>query len=209
MRRIGRIGNLTSRVQIPAATCETLDPRIRRTRELLQQALGNLLKKKEFDKISVHDITDLATVNRATFYDHYTDKYALLEAMVGCRFHQLLAEREVQFDGTCGSALKALVLAASEYLTGMQGPDGTRQVEPHMESAMIAVVRRILMEGLRKHPPTSGIAVELVAATASWAIYGAVREWTNTANRCAPSELATTVMTMVSPILQLPFGEAR
>ena len=39
-------------------SCEVLDPRIRRTRELLQQALGKLLEVKEFDKISVQDITD-------------------------------------------------------------------------------------------------------------------------------------------------------
>jgi AcrR family transcriptional regulator len=187
-----------------ATVCETLDPRIRRTRDLLQQALDKLLEKKEFEKISVHDITELATVNRATFYDHYTDKYALLEAMVGCRFHQLLAQREVQFDGTCTSALKALVMAVSEYLTRLQGPEGGRQIEPHMESAIIAVVRRLLMEGLAKHPPQNGISAEMVAATASWAIYGAAKEWAHTADRCPPDRLADTVLTLVSPILHLP-----
>ena len=81
--------------------CESLDPRIRRTRQLLQQALGKLLETKEFDKISVQDIADAATVNRATFYDHYADKSALLECVVGSRFHELLAERDIRFDGSC------------------------------------------------------------------------------------------------------------
>jgi len=189
-------------------TCEIVDPRIRRTRQLLQQALEKLLETKEFDKISVHDIADLATVNRATFYDHYTDKSALLVAMVGCRFHQLLAEREVQFDGTCASPLRALVLAVSEYLVRMQGPAGSREPEPHMESAMIAVVRHILLEGLQKHPPKNGVAVELAAAAASWAIYGAVKEWARMPERCPAGELAPTVMAMVAPILQVPFREA-
>jgi len=90
---------------------ETLDPRIRRTRRLLQQGLGKLLESKEFEKISVQDIADAATVNRATFYDHYADKFALLECLVASRFQELLAERNVQFDGTCASALKAMVLA--------------------------------------------------------------------------------------------------
>src|ERR1017187_5874961 len=108
---------------------ETVDPRIRRTRQLLQQALEKLLETKEFDRISVQDIADQATVNRATFYDHYTDKSALLVAMVGCRFHQLLAEREVQFDGTCAAALKALVLAVSEYLTRMRSEEHTSELQ--------------------------------------------------------------------------------
>ena len=56
---------------------EIVDPRIRRTRQLLQQALAKLLETKEFEKISVQDITEAATLNRATFYDHYGDKFAL------------------------------------------------------------------------------------------------------------------------------------
>jgi AcrR family transcriptional regulator len=188
------------------STCETVDPRIRRTRQLLQQALEKLLETKEFDKISVQDIADQATVNRATFYDHYADKSALLTAMVGCRFHQLLAERQVQFDGTCASALKALVLAVSEYLTRMQGPEGTRELQPHMESAVIAAIRHILMEGLRKHPPKDGITAELVAAAASWGIYGAVKEWANTPGRPPAERMAIAVMAIVVPVLQVPFA---
>jgi AcrR family transcriptional regulator len=155
----------------------------------------------------VQDIADQATVNRATFYDHYNDKSALLVSMVGCRFHQLLSERQAQFDGTCGSALKSIVLAVAEYLGRMQGTDGKREIEPHMESAMIAVLRQILMEGLRKHPRTDGISPELTAAAASWAMYGAVKEWANTADRGPSEELALTVMRMVSPILQVPIHE--
>src|SRR5580700_10727219 len=127
------------------AVCETLDPRIRRTRDLLQQALDKLLETKEFEKISVHDITEAATVNRATFYDHYADKFALLECTVGSRFHDLLTDRRVQFDGTCASALKAIVVAVCDYLRGLRGPDGTRALEPHMQSAIIAVVRRMIL----------------------------------------------------------------
>src|ERR1700732_4678232 len=92
-------------------SCETIDPRIRRTRQLLQQALHKILEKKEFDEISVQDITEIATVNRATFYDHYTDKFALLECMVGTDFNELLAKRGVQFDEGCASAQKAIVVA--------------------------------------------------------------------------------------------------
>ena len=59
--------------------CNRLDPRIRRTRQLLQDALRKLLDQKGFDDITVQDITEAATLNRATFYAHYPDKFALLE----------------------------------------------------------------------------------------------------------------------------------
>jgi len=82
-------------------SCEPTDPRVRRTRLLLVQALQKVLEKKEFEEVTVQDITDAATVNRATFYDHYKDKFALLECVVGSEFQELLAERGVQFDGGC------------------------------------------------------------------------------------------------------------
>ena len=59
-----------------------LDPRVRRTRKMLQDALAQLLKEKEFDKISIGDIAEASTLNRATFYDHYPDKFALLHSLV-------------------------------------------------------------------------------------------------------------------------------
>jgi AcrR family transcriptional regulator len=183
------------------SVCEPIDPRIKRTRQLLQQALENLLETKEFDKISVQDVAAAATVNRATFYDHYADKFALLECMVGGRFHELLSRRELQFDGSCASALQAIVLSVCEYVTRMAGPAPKRQLEPHMESAIIAVIRRMLLDGLEKHSSPDGIPPALVAATAAWAIYGAVKEWTLTPDRSTPEELANTVTTLVSPVM--------
>src|ERR1700755_1000620 len=102
---------------MPISDCEVLDPRIRRTRHLLQGALHTLMQTKGFDEISVHDIAEAATVNRATFYDHYTDKFALLEATVAGGFHVLLHQRNICFDGTCPSAAGAIILAACDYLT--------------------------------------------------------------------------------------------
>ena len=186
---------------------ECLDPRIRRTRQLLQQALEKLLETNEFDKISVHDIAGAATVNRATFYAHYPDKFALLECLVASRFHELLAQRGVQFDN-CSSALKAIVMAVCDYLTLTQAPDSNRRLEPHMESAIIAVVRRMLLEGLTRHPSGNAAAApELIASTASWAIYGAAKEWVQTPDRCPSEEIANTVTTLVSPILHLAQGQ--
>lgn len=58
------------------------DPRIVRTRNLIIDAFLNLIKEKDFDTISVKDITEQATINRATFYRHFPDKYELLEKIL-------------------------------------------------------------------------------------------------------------------------------
>jgi len=185
-------------------TCEeTVDPRIRRTRQLLCQGLEKLLREKDFDKISVQDIADAATVNRVTFYDHYPDKFALLVCVVGSRFQELLTARNIKFDGACSSALKGIVLSVCDYLSGTLGTDADRrrQLEPHLESAVIAVVRRMFLEGLRRHPGPTQVPPEIVATTLSWAIYGAAQEWAQTSNRCSSDEAVETILMLVSPIL--------
>jgi AcrR family transcriptional regulator len=55
-----------------------MDPRVLRTRRLLQDALLALARQKAFSEITVADVTDRATVNRSTFYQHYPDTDTLL-----------------------------------------------------------------------------------------------------------------------------------
>ncbi|KKX53667.1 TetR family transcriptional regulator [Brevibacillus borstelensis cifa_chp40] len=55
-----------------------IDPRVRRTRQLLQDAFTSLIQEKGYEAITVQDITERATLNRATFYLHYRDKQDLM-----------------------------------------------------------------------------------------------------------------------------------
>jgi AcrR family transcriptional regulator len=189
----------------PVSDCEVLDPRIRRTRQLLKEALSKLMQTKPFDEISVQDIAEAATVNRATFYDHYTDKYALLESTVAGGFHQLLHQRGVQFDGTCPSAAGAVILATCDYLTQTHGNSEVcnRQsaFEPLVDAAVTAAIRRVLAKGLSHHPSTIPLATEMIASAASWAIYGAVKQWSTTPNHPPAEEIVPAILALVLPIL--------
>jgi AcrR family transcriptional regulator len=183
--------------------CERLDPRIRRTRQLLQDALRRLLVEKEFDKISVQDIAEAATVNRATFYAHYPDKFALLEEWVRVSFLKLLSQRNVTFDGTCSSAFRAIILAVCDYLVETRKSLSSRQhqFEPFLEGTVIDQIRELLMEGFNRHPMERRISPETIAAAASWAIYGAVKQWVNSENRQEAEEFVTVVMELAQTIL--------
>ncbi len=54
------------------------DLRIKRTHKMLREALISLTLEKEFDAITVKDISERAMINRTTFYLHYEDKHDLL-----------------------------------------------------------------------------------------------------------------------------------
>lgn len=57
------------------------DKRAIKTRKAITNALAELLSEKELRKITVQEISDLADVNRVTFYKHYLDIYDLYEKM--------------------------------------------------------------------------------------------------------------------------------
>jgi AcrR family transcriptional regulator len=58
------------------------DLRILKTRENIKTSFINLLLVKNFKDITVQNIIDEALIGRSTFYDHYYDKYDLLEHLV-------------------------------------------------------------------------------------------------------------------------------
>src|SRR5271167_4117222 len=130
-----------------------LDPRIRRTRQMLFKAFQDLLTEKTFQLITVQDIAERSTLNRATFYDHFTDKFALLEAMMGERFSTLIASRMAGSEGTCEASLRQLILAACDFLaeasSGCQKHQ--RQFEPLVESRVKTILREYLLVGIRNH----------------------------------------------------------
>lgn len=53
------------------------------TKQSLINAFFNLASKKDFEKITIADITRGAQVNRATFYAHFNDKYDLIDFIMG------------------------------------------------------------------------------------------------------------------------------
>ena len=65
------------------------DRRVRRTRRQLQAALAALLQEKELKDITVRELTQLADVNRGTFYSHYKDLYDMRQQMEEELFQQL------------------------------------------------------------------------------------------------------------------------
>ena len=74
------------------------DPRVRRTRRILQDSLGALLENKSFSSLSITDICKQADIARVTFYQHYDSKEALLLASVTnffADFHQTIDQEKV------------------------------------------------------------------------------------------------------------------
>jgi len=95
---------------------EKLDPRIRRTRNYIQEAFQSLLEEKSFKSITVREITERAEVNRATFYAHHKDKYELLNETLRTIFQEELEHRALNVCHYSQANLRALVMTVCEFI---------------------------------------------------------------------------------------------
>jgi AcrR family transcriptional regulator len=66
-----------------------VDRRIVKTQQAIKKALLELMNEKNFDDITIQDISDRANVNRSTVYLHYLDKYDLLDKMIDEHINEL------------------------------------------------------------------------------------------------------------------------
>src|ERR1700732_2064114 len=179
-------------------TTETTDPRILRSRRMLGDALVRLLNRKEFADISIQEIADEATLNRATFYLHYPDKNALLQAMTAVRFRDLIARRGLSFTD-CDGALRAIAPGVCDYLAETAGCPSQLAKMP-LEGSIIPAVEGMFQKGAEKHATAPGTDPNLLATTAAWAIFGAARRWHQTPDRIPAEEMAAKIEAMVKPI---------
>ena len=178
---------------------ETTDPRILRSRRLLMDSLAKLLIKKDFEDISVQEIADEATLNRGTFYLHYPDKNALLQAMTGTRFRDLMERRAITFTD-CKGAVRAIALGVCDYLAENTSCPGQLARIP-LESSIIPVVEGMFKEGISRHALAPGFDAGLLATAAAWAVFGAARRWLQTPDRIPAEEMAARIETMIGPVM--------
>lgn len=138
-----------------------MDRRALRTRQALHQALIGLILERDYDGISVADITQAANVGRSTFYAHFTDKDDLLRAGADSLRAILLHEHSSEVAGE--HRPESRPLGFSRFMTAhladqlplyralMRGRAGaiiTEQIRHYIAE----IVRAGLAEGDRKAP---------------------------------------------------------
>lgn len=58
---------------------QKIDRRIRKTKKVLLESLTKLMSKKKINNITIKELTDLADLNRSTFYLYYKDIFDMVE----------------------------------------------------------------------------------------------------------------------------------
>lgn len=187
---------------LPNPKEEKLDPRVKRTRSLILQSFGELLAEKGFESISVQDVTDKAQINRATFYDHFVDKYKLLDYWISQMFRQEIEKRMLNACHYTPENLRNLILAVCEFLSTMH----SECAQPHQQFESLAegTIKKIIFD-LLSHwlkQTNSTISTEIPATVATWAIYGLASLYSHSKKRPALERFVDEALPLVAVNLE-------
>jgi len=181
---------------------EKLDPRVKRTRNLILRSFESILTEKGFESISVQDVTDKAEINRATFYAHFHDKYALLDYSIRQMFMHEIEKRTLNACHYTPDNLRNLILAVCEFLSNMH----SECAQPHQqfESLVEGTIKKIIFDLLSYwlKQTNSKISTDIPATVATWAIYGLASLYSHNKKRPALEKFVDEALPLVAVNLE-------
>ena len=187
-----------------------VDPRVRRTRELIVRAFGELVKEKGHRGLTVQEIAERATVNRATFYDHFRDQYELLDYYISEAFRRELRRRLPATPGLDQETLRVLVLAVCDFLskleTGCRQRSDRQFIRPMVEAQVQSELNEVLLGWIVTAPQKASgrrATPENTASVVSWAIFGAGLDWSRNGGDKSAEGFADEVLAVIVEGLQL------
>lgn len=161
-----------------------VDPRIIRTRKLLIEAFIKLTLKKDFKDITIKDITDEATVNRATFYAHFNDKYDLMDTGITEDIFESIVKELNHHSRLNEETIVNIFLTLTRFHT-KTSTELSSQCRRSYESFSSIIEQKIKKElenlfyslHLKQQPNLDAEALKIGSAVLSWGIYGASVDW--------------------------------
>jgi len=170
---------------------------------LMMQAFNDLLEeKRNIYSISVYDIAARATVNRATFYAHFEDKFAFLEQWMTEKFKAIIGKRVPEDAEFNEDTLRILVRTLFDFLVRFRQylTPGDKQFEPMFEIAMQKELHRLLLHWLGEGtvPGYSREQAEATALVVSWGIFGSALQGSRDSQNRSAETMTRSVMEVVT-----------
>lgn len=158
------------------------DPRVLRTRQLIKEAFGTLLQKKGFDAITIKDIAQKAAINRATFYAHYEDKYALLEDIIEQAFNKMFPEQILDAQEFTDEICNKLIIMTYNYILAfyktcrMDSKSIATLVDEKIRNMLKQMLESIFLKG-HTFRAKDNLNIKMISAMTCSAIYGGAYSW--------------------------------
>ena len=157
------------------------DRRSLRTRNLINNALLELLFERRYETITVQDILDRANIGRSTFYTHYYDKEdvltSIVEQMLGT-FNQQFSQRNGEQGIVPGLELFEHVQQHYQYFQAMLRGYAGEVLWEAAQKALGKTIERSLVS-IYQDKPGSSIPWPLIAQYLAGAFLSSMKWWLN------------------------------
>ncbi|MFF2910640.1 TetR/AcrR family transcriptional regulator [Paenibacillus sp. NPDC057934] len=186
---------------MPISEVNASDPRVIRTRQLIIDAYIDLLTTKEFNAITVSDISKLATINRATFYAHFTDKFSLTDSYFSASFMDFVNKRVGSEADLSEETIKLIVISLCEYhvTTNQICKRNYEAIASYVEKDIKAYLEDIIFKIMVNDcKDTAEDTLRIAANILTWSIYGITYRWNMEKRPETPQEFAVKIL----PILK-------
>lgn len=158
------------------------DPRVTRTRRLIEKAFFAALEEKGFEGLSVQDVASKAGINRVTFYSHFTDKYALLRYWIRGSLSSEIEHRELCSRRLDEESVSELFRLLCGYVSSAR--DHCKPPHEQLNWLLETEIRKLSAEiieewltGSASDPHSGRERHRLAAVAAGAAMYGLVEQW--------------------------------
>ena len=165
---------------------------------LLAESFKEIASSKPIEKITIKEITDKAGVIRPTFYNHFQDKYELLEWIV--RRELMDGIREGIADGKfLESVITALSTMTEEksFYTNAEKLTGQNSFKEILFAAVKdLIVSYFDVESFKKRMPYAWLTPSVAASFISASVCYAIMSWIETGMKIPVEELVDTFIYM-------------
>ena len=197
-------------VSTVATPSKDMDRRAQRTRQVLRQAFLEVAREKGVMTASIQEITERANVSRGTFYAHYADKYALIDAIVREEFQRLVGTLPLTSEAT-RKTFHLLIQAVLEYVKRMHqrhhlSSDMALLVEQAIHEELYGLIFTWLQQGKNKEI-RARVPLETLAQVMSWAIFGAAVQWSQETTTISSEQMAHDVLLALREVMRLASDE--
>ena len=171
------------------------DRRIVRTRQMLRDALIELIVERGYDAINIQDITDRANVARTTFYLHFTDKDELLfssmREIYQDLFHSILEGKNDSNMFPMETAVDYLhVQKHADFYRIMVGEHGSPVFITRLRHFLAEAMRDYVIQPLLNAGAEAKIPVDVLANLLAGAHIGIIAWWLEQDMPYSPEEMA-------------------
>jgi len=171
------------------------DRRVRKTKKALRESLAILIAQKNIRDISVQELSNLADLNRATFYLHYKDIYELqqqIEDEVADEINTILDHHMPTVSKQNPYPLFVALLGYIKENAGLCDMLLSENSNHSFLEKLCAIIEKRCLHSWLEHPRLSN-AEEDISYFTSYIVYGyvaAITKWVRTGMKSPPDKLA-------------------